>query len=56
MPADDRALAVARMVLDDPSNRETFAALARRGYESTSAFINAFKRTFGVTPGRYLND
>jgi AraC-like DNA-binding protein len=26
------------------------------GYESTSAFINAFKRVFGVTPGRYLND
>jgi AraC-like DNA-binding protein len=105
MPSDDRALAVARIVLDDPANKETFAALARRaaagertlarifvqetgmtfarwrtaarfvravrdlaggtpigdvagdvGYESTSAFISAFKRTFGITPGRYLND
>ena len=25
----------------------------RRGYESPSAFIAAFKRQFGVTPGRY---
>jgi len=24
-----------------------------RGYESPSAFITAFKRQFGVTPGRY---
>ncbi|HTA40054.1 MAG TPA: helix-turn-helix transcriptional regulator [Candidatus Acidoferrales bacterium] len=105
MPADDRALAVARMVLDDPANKETLAALARRaassertmarvfvqetgmtfarwraaarfvravrdlasgtpigevagevGYESPSAFISAFKRAFGVTPGRFLND
>ena len=30
MPSDDRALAVARMVLDDPSNKETFAMLADR--------------------------
>jgi AraC-like DNA-binding protein len=105
MPADGRALAVAHMVLDDPANRETLAALARRaassertmarvfvqetgmtfarwraaarfvravrdlaagtpigevagevGYESPSAFISAFKRAFGVTPGRFLND
>jgi AraC-like DNA-binding protein len=26
------------------------------GYDSTSAFIAAFKRIFGTTPGRYLND
>jgi AraC-like DNA-binding protein len=105
MPSDDRALAVAQMVLGDPANKETFATLAHRaaagertlarifvqetgmtfarwrtaarfvravrdlaegtpigevagevGYESTSAFISAFKRTFGVTPGRYLSD
>jgi AraC-like DNA-binding protein/mannose-6-phosphate isomerase-like protein (cupin superfamily) len=105
MPADDRALAVARAILAEPSSKETPAMLARRaatsertlarlfmaetgmtlarwrtqarfvnavralaggtpigevagdvGYESTSAFINAFKRVFGVTPGRYLND
>jgi AraC-like DNA-binding protein len=105
MPSDDRALAVARAILAEPSSKEPPAALARRaatsertlarvfatetgmtlarwrtqarfvaavralaggtpigqvasdvGYESTSAFINAFKRVFGVTPGRYLND
>jgi AraC-like DNA-binding protein len=26
------------------------------GYDSVSAFITAFKRQFGVTPGRYRND
>jgi AraC-like DNA-binding protein len=24
------------------------------GYESPSAFVSAFRRTFGVTPGRYF--
>jgi AraC-like DNA-binding protein len=105
MPSDDRALAVARFVLDDPAAKETLATLARRAaasertmarifvqetgmtfarwraaarfvravrdladgtpigevaggvrYESTSVFISAFKRAFGLTPGRFLND
>jgi AraC-like DNA-binding protein len=105
MPNDDRALAVARAILDDPTTKEPLATLARRaaasertiarifvqetgmtfarwratarfvravrdlaggkaigevagdvGYDSASAFISAFKRAFGVTPGRYLND
>jgi AraC-like DNA-binding protein len=25
------------------------------GYESTSAFVAAFRRTIGTTPGRYFN-
>ncbi len=33
----------------------TEAALAC-GYDSTSAFIVAFKKQFGVTPGRYCDD
>jgi AraC-like DNA-binding protein len=32
----------------------TRAALAV-GYESTSAFVAAFRRTVGTTPGRYFS-
>jgi AraC-like DNA-binding protein len=101
MPADPRAAAIARHVLEDPAAALGLAALARRygagrrtaerlfrretgisfglwqqkarmltavrllaeghsvtgagmdaGYTSVSAFIAAFKRTFGCTPGK----
>lgn len=101
LPADPRALAVARHVLGTPAGTETLGDLSRRygagrrtlerlfrsetgisfglwrqkarmldsirllaegksvteaaldaGYNSVSAFIAAFKRTFGCTPGR----
>ncbi len=101
MPADERALALARHVLDEPSAEDTVDELAQRhslarrtlerrfrdetgmsfgmwrqkarlldsirllaegasvtdaaldcGYSSVSAFIAAFKGTFGYTPGR----
>ena len=28
----------------------------RLGYEGSSAFVASFRRTFGVTPGRYFAD
>ena len=102
MPRDGRALALARRILDDPSNHADLSRLAQGagaslrtlqrlfpgqtglaleawrqkarlihavallsagapvtttaldcGYDSVSAFIAAFRRQFGVTPGRY---
>ncbi|MDA1076627.1 MAG: helix-turn-helix transcriptional regulator [Proteobacteria bacterium] len=48
-----KARLIHALVCLDRGERVTTAGLAC-GYDNTSAFIAAFKRQFGVTPGRYL--
>lgn len=44
--------ALQELAADVPVTRVAFDA----GYDSVSAFIHAFRRTLGVTPGRYFDD
>jgi len=46
-----RLLQALRLLASDRSITEVALAV---GYDSTSAFIAAFKRIFGTTPGRYF--
>jgi AraC-like DNA-binding protein len=46
-----RLLRALQLLADDASVTSTAVAV---GYESTSAFVAAFQRTIGVTPGRYF--
>jgi len=46
-----RVLHALRLLADDASVTQTAIAV---GYDSTSAFVAAFRRTVGVTPGRYF--
>ena len=47
-----RLLRALELLADDASVTATALAV---GYESTSAFVAAFRRTLGTTPGRYFN-
>jgi AraC-like DNA-binding protein len=47
-----RLLRALQLLADDESVTSTALAV---GYESTSAFVAAFQRTMGVTPGRYFS-
>jgi AraC-like DNA-binding protein len=47
-----RLLRALQLLADDATVTSTALAV---GYESTSAFVAAFRRTIGTTPGRYFN-
>jgi AraC-like DNA-binding protein len=47
-----RLLHALQLLADDATVTSTALAV---GYESTSAFVAAFRRTIGTTPGRYFN-
>jgi AraC-like DNA-binding protein len=47
-----RLLRALQLLADDVTVTQTAIAV---GYESTSAFVAAFRRTIGTTPGRYFN-
>ena len=47
-----RLLRALQLLADDVTVTRTALAV---GYESTSAFVAAFRRTIGTTPGRYFN-
>jgi AraC-like DNA-binding protein len=47
-----RLLRALQLLADDATVTQTALSV---GYESTSAFVAAFRRTIGTTPGRYFN-
>lgn len=47
-----RLLRAPQLLADDATVTQTALSV---GYESTSAFVAAFRRTIGTTPGRYFN-
>ncbi len=47
-----RLLRALQLLADDATVTSTALAV---GYESTSAFVAAFRRTIGTTPGRYFS-
>jgi AraC-like DNA-binding protein len=47
-----RLLRALQLLADDTTVTSTALAV---GYESTSAFVAAFQRTIGTTPGRFFN-
>jgi AraC-like DNA-binding protein len=47
-----RLIRALQLLADDVSVTQTAIAV---GYESTSAFVAAFRRTIGTTPGRYFD-